>query len=410
MSKIKMRCNICGKWFQSANAKDLTCPDCLQKARKEKLAQKNAPPTSAKPTGQALPARPAAPPPPKPKPAQSGTSQWLDTLSDVKISQPEPPRPKLPPAPAQRDNRGGPERTEAGTRGPGGPAGYREGGSRGPGGYRESEYHSPAAYRVGGGLSGTLGQRPRQPMEGGPGRGPRPGGPGEPRHDKFRPGGQKEGKPLGEKKARTPKPPAPPKPKKEKIPPPEPFKPTPEQITQVEERYLELSVPAEFDGIRTQISKELNIPKTAVKKIVKELRDRQGIPSWWELQTYKGSPEELEKIKALYEPLLPIPEIGIHKKIAEELSLKPATVYQAIKAIRLEMNLPQYNDPALHGLEFPPKRGDGRQQAQPEQTETIPAEPTTAASEAAAEPAPTASEAVEEATPAAVVAEGETKE
>jgi poly-beta-hydroxybutyrate-responsive repressor len=314
---------------------------------------------------------------PKPKTAQSGTSQWLATLSDVKLSQPKPPRPKLPPAPAQRDKRGGPERSGTGTRGP---AGYREGGGRGPGGYRESEYHSPAAYRVGGGLSGTLGQRPRQPMEGGPGRGPRPGGPGEPRH-KFRPGEQKEGKPLGEKKARTSKPPTPPKPKKEKIPPPEPFKPTPEQITRVEERYLELAVPTEFDGIRTQISKELNIPKTAVKKIVKELRDRQGIPSWWELQTYKGSPEELEKIKALYEPLLPVPEIGIHEKIAEELSLKPATVYQAIKAIRLEMNLPQYNDPALHGLEFPPKRGDGRQQPQPEQTETIPAEPTSTASE-----------------------------
>jgi hypothetical protein len=149
----------------------------------------------------------------------------------------------------------------------------------------------------------------------------------------------------------VPRPPTPPKPKREKIPPPAPFTATPEQIAQVEARYLELAVPTEFDGIRTQIAQEIAIPKKAVKKIVKDLRERQSIPSWWELQTYKGSSEELEKIKAAYVPYLPLPPIGVHKTIAEELTLNPGEVYQAIKAIRLEMNLPQYNDPSLHGLE-----------------------------------------------------------
>jgi hypothetical protein len=272
-------------------------------------------------------------------------------------------------------------------------------------------------------------------MEGGARRGPRPGGVGEPRFDRPRPGGPggpREGRPGGQKpKAKAPKPPkppTPPKPKKEKIPPPEPFKPTPEQVTQVEERYLELAVPSEFDGIRTQISKELNIPKSAVKKIVKELRDRQGIPSWWELQTYKGSSEELEKIKVLYEPLLPVPPIGIHKQIAEQLELKPGEVYQAIKAIRLEMNLPQYNDPALHGLEFPPPKAGNGQKKQDEQTVETPAETTPTASETATDATPVASvvnteeaagapvgvvtegEAMEEATPAAVASESQAAE
>src|SRR6266480_4789616 len=210
MSKTKMRCITCGKWFQSANAKDLTCPDCTQKARKEKMAAKTTPPTTGKKPGQG-----------------NGTPT--------------------------RQN------------------------------------------------------------------------------------------------------PPPPKPKREKIPPPEPFKPTEEQIAQVEARYKELAVPAEYDGIRTQISKELGIPKTAVKKIIKDLREREEIPSWWELQPYKGSSEELEKIKALYEPFLPLPPIGVHKQIAEQLTLKPAEVYQAIKVIRQELNLPQYNDPALHGIELLPK-------------------------------------------------------
>src|SRR5207302_3389953 len=246
-----------------------------------------------------------------------------------------------------------------------GPGNYREGGYRGPGGYRENDYRSPSGYReneyrrpgpyrVGGGMGipDTAEPRPRQPMTGGPQRGPRPGAPGEPRPDKFRPGG----KPVGQKaKTPKPKPETPPKPKREKIPPPEPFKPTEEQIAQVEARYKELAVPAEYDGIRTQISKELSIPKTAVKKIIKDFREREQIPSWWELQPYKGTSEELEKIKAIYEPFLPLPPVGVHKQIAEQLSLKPADVYQAIKVIRQELNLPQYNDPALHGLELTPK-------------------------------------------------------
>ncbi len=375
MSKTKMRCITCGKWFQSANAKELTCPDCTQKARREKMAAKTAPPTGKTPgqtaDGQGIgtPTR-SVPPPPKPKPASGGTSHWLDTQNDVKVGQPDQPvRPKLPPSPPPRDNRGGGStgptpggpgnyREERGG-GPGGyregtgrgPGDYREGGYRGPGGYRENDNRSRAPYRVGGGmgLPDTETPRPRQPMPGGPHRGPRPGAPGEPRPEKFR-GGK-----SGGQKTKTPKPETPPKPKREKIPPPEPFKPTEEQIAQVEARYMELAVPAEYDGIRTQISKELSIPKTAVKKIIKDFREREQIPSWWELQPYKGSSEELEKIKAIYEPFLPLPPVGVHKQIAEQLSLKPADVYQAIKVIRQELNLPQYNDPALHGLELTPK-------------------------------------------------------
>ena len=335
MSKIKMRCITCGKWFQSANAKEVTCPECTQKARKEKLATKNVPPITNRPA--AVPARSANNPPqpsttPKLKQTQSGTNQWLDKLEDVKIAQPDqtPVRPKIPSPPVQRDTRNGPgdfRSRSTDTR----PAFPREGHER----ERESSpTRGPSTYRGG---YGPARPRPRQPIEGEPGRGPyKPAYPGKPR------GGPN----------RKPKVSTPPRPKREKIPPPPPFVPTPEQIQQVEERYLELAQPAEFDGIRTQIAKELNIPKKAVKKIVKELRGRQNIPSWWELQTYKGSAEEFEKIKEVYEPYLPVPQINIHKKIAEELSLKPVTVYQAIKKIRQELGLPQYNDPALHADEF----------------------------------------------------------
>lgn len=375
MSKIKMRCITCGKWFQSANAKEVTCPDCTQKARKEKLASKNTPPPGTKPVGNGpgTTNRPVAPPP-KPKPAQSTTSHWFDSLDDVKVGQPEQPpaRPKLPTSPASRETFGGSggyrsptgpnthrddrgpggyregERSSGGYQGGRGPGAYREGGrtpgsyrdgGRTPGSYRDGE-RGPGGYRAGG--VSTFGQRPRQPSEGGFGRGPHERGP--------RPGGPGGQRPKG--KAKTPRPTPPPRPKKEKTPPPKPFEPTPEQVAQVEARYIELATPTEFDGIRTQIAKEMGIPKKAVKKIVKELRDRQHIPSWWEVQTYKGSAEELEKIKALYEPYLPVPPVGVHKQISEQLNFKPGDVYQAIKTIRQEMNLPQYNDPALHEEEL----------------------------------------------------------
>ncbi len=359
MSKIKMRCTTCGKWFQSANAKEVTCPDCVQKARKEKLAAKAGQSSSLKTPGQgaqgaANPSRPL-PPPPKPKPASSGTSHWIDAVDDVKVSEPDQPqqRPKLPSSPAPRDTRGGPERS--GDRGPGG---YRD--ERGPGSYREGGSRGPGSYRPGGpSIAGGIGQRPRQPMEGSFGHGTSTTADREPRQD-----GKKGGKPA---KAKAPKPAAPPRPKREKIPPPEPFVPSPEQVAQVEARYLELAVPTEFDGIRTQIAQELGVPKKAVKKIVKELRDRQGIPSWWEMQTYKGDAEELEKIKEVYELFLPLPPIGVHKTIADQLSLKPGEVYQAIKAIRLELNLPQYNDPALHGMEPAPRK---KQHAATQEAET----------------------------------------
>jgi len=335
MSKTKLRCMTCGKWFQSANAREVTCPDCTQKARKEKQAQKNAPTTATRtgpgtPAAATAPVRPAAPP--KPKAPSGGTIQWLDKVADVKIAPPEPPvvKPKAAP-PVHRETSGD------------------TGGNRGTGdrGEREQRAGDPS-YRGGDGTTGAptaTGPRPRQPMGGPAGSKPWQRGSGGPGASRPPQGGAKRGKPRAKVSA-------PPKPKKEKTPPPAPFVPTEEQIKQVEERYTVLAQPAEFDGIRTQIAKELSIPKKAVKKIIKDFRGQEHIPSWWELQTYKGSSEELEKIKAVYQPYLPVPPVGVHKAIAETLELKPGIVYQAIKAIRQEMELPPYNDPDLHEEEL----------------------------------------------------------
>lgn len=152
----------------------------------------------------------------------------------------------------------------------------------------------------------------------------------------------------------------------------------------MEERYVELAQPAEFDGIRTQIAQELQIPKKAVKKIIKDFRVQIHVPSWWEIQTYKGSNEELSQIKEVYEPYLPVPAIGIHKIIAEKLSIKPSVAYQAIKTIRQELNLPQYNDPSLHEDEIQQIRARLASTAEAE-AETTTAEPETSGEETSGE-------------------------
>ncbi len=125
----------------------------------------------------------------------------------------------------------------------------------------------------------------------------------------------------------------------------------------IEARYQELAQPVEFDGIRTQIATELSIPKPVVKRTVAELRKRLQLPSWWELQAYTGTADDLERIRSAYLPCLPLPEVGIHKHLAAQLALDPGLVYQAVRRIRAEMHLPQYNPPDAHGAPPPVSTG-----------------------------------------------------
>ncbi len=123
---------------------------------------------------------------------------------------------------------------------------------------------------------------------------------------------------------------------------------TDELRARIEQRYTELARPTEFDGIRTQIAGELGVPKHLVKRAVLDLRTRTQAPSWWELRAYTGTSADLDRIRQAYLPHLPVPPVGIHKQIASDLHVEPLAVYQAIKRIRAEMGLPQFNPADLH--------------------------------------------------------------
>lgn len=120
-----------------------------------------------------------------------------------------------------------------------------------------------------------------------------------------------------------------------------------EQRQAVEARYLALATPREYDGIRSQIAGELHLPKRLVKRAVNDLRQRLGRPSWWEMQQSAPAPEVVVAVKERYLTLLeedPLPPIGIHHQLADEMGLSGLQVYRAIGQIRAERGLPKFNE------------------------------------------------------------------
>ncbi len=319
MSKIKIRCSQCGKTFKSTTTKQLICPDCEEKLRRERTAKSKGAAAQPAPSVQAassrvIPPKPAA----RPAPASQPKPHWLDQQQDVKVAVPEPSEPARPPrldSPVRREHASAPSM---------------------PGMIHTGDKIHPAH-----GVPTSLGKQETRSTH----RALDATLPGHADHRAPRkPGDAQKGE--GEKAGQAKKSAGPaPRPKREPRPPTPPFTPTPEQITAIEQRYLELAQPHEFDGIRSQISQELTIPKSAVKRVITSLRQREALPSWWDVQTYHGSPEDLERVRGAYLPSLPLPPIGVHKQIAALLNLPPGVVYQAIKTIRAEMNLPQYNPP-----------------------------------------------------------------
>jgi predicted RNase H-related nuclease YkuK (DUF458 family) len=111
----------------------------------------------------------------------------------------------------------------------------------------------------------------------------------------------------------------------------------------IERRYAELATPAEFDGIRTQISKELQIALKIVKRVVHAYRTRMHLPSWWERQHLPLSDEQVTLVRELYVPSLPLPPVSVHRDIAQKLGLRSMAVYDAIGTIRQRQGLARFN-------------------------------------------------------------------
>ena len=84
------------------------------------------------------------------------------------------------------------------------------------------------------------------------------------------------------------------------------------------------------------------------------------------------SPDQLNAIKTLYEPLLPLPPIGCHKIIAAQLKMDEWRVHVGIKLVRAQLGLDRWNEdradkPADYMVAKHPKADEVK-------TETVPEE------------------------------------
>lgn len=293
--KVKVRCARCGRQFKSAGVRQTLCSDCEIKERQARAASKAQGP---KPVAAVAPA-------PPPKIVGPGASILVPGMA-----------PATPPVEAERVVFGA-AAVQA----------------------EQHDKHRPptAAGQAAQASQAAHSTSPTQPSQEKPERHDK-----HERHEKHdkqeRQGAHAQ--PQRQSKAAS-------QPKQRKPPTPL-FVLTDDLRTQIEQRYLELAQPVEFDGIRTRIAEELSIPKAAVKRVVQEVRASKQMPSWWELQAFSGNEEDLARIRAAYEPLLPVPPVGVHKQIAASLGLEPVVIYHGIRRIRAEMRLPQYNPPELH--------------------------------------------------------------
>lgn len=287
--KAKMRCARCGKNFRQSNAKQVLCLDCEAKERQARAASK-----------AVVTTRPAAAPVQQPKIVGPGAGILVPGLVSA--------------APDPTSAAALPSQSRSSHEMRATPASY---------GAAPSSSHAPAVIAA-----------PHAPSSGPNAAGAKAGQPKK--HER---------RATGETAARAPHVPRPAKPAR---PASAPFELTDELRAKIEARYTELAQPVEFDGIRTQIAAELAVPKAVVKKAVLELRARVHMPSWWELQAYTGTPTDLERIRQAYTPHLPLPDVGVHKQIADALNLPPLVVYHGIRRVRAELRLPQFNAPELH--------------------------------------------------------------
>ena len=88
------------------------------------------------------------------------------------------------------------------------------------------------------------------------------------------------------------------------------------------------------------------------------------------------SPDQMMAIKALYEPLLPLPPIGCHKIIAAQLKMDEWRVHVGIKLIRAQMGLDRWNEdrtdkPADYLVAKHPQKKDRKEAATAEAKDEV---------------------------------------
>lgn len=217
----------------------------------------------------------------------------------------------------QRPQQGGYQRPQQG--------GYQQGGYQRPqqGGFQQGGYQRPqqGGYQQGGYQRPQQGgfQRPGGYQQGGFQR-PQGGGFGGQRPGGFRPGG-----------ARPPQRPA------------KQLLVDREQLVQIEELYKKM-LPLPNPDAHEVIGEQIELEARKVFFGINLIRQKMMLPKLpYPKRKLAVSPDQLMAIKALYEPLLPLPPIGCHKIISAQLKIDEWRVHVGIGLVRKQMGLDRWN-------------------------------------------------------------------
>lgn len=277
------KCIKCGAEFETKNPKRVICPNCL-------YADKGSEPAEEKP--------------------MQSYSSYSSYSADSR------PRSYDRPQGGYRNNNynreGGYQRREGGYQRDNG--GYRDNrGYSSQGGYNRDNRESGYQRREGGYNRG--GYQQRRPQQGGFRNNYASAKPGQRRPMQRKP--QKPARPLLISK---------------------------EQLEQIEALYKTM-LPLPNPDCHEVIGAHLGIEPQKVFFGINLVRQKMMLPKLpFPKRKLAITPDQMMAIKALYEPLLPLPPIGCHKIIAAQLKMDEWRVHVGIKLIRAQLGLDRWNE------------------------------------------------------------------
>ena len=135
-----------------------------------------------------------------------------------------------------------------------------------------------------------------------------------------------------------------PQPNKRPHKPARPLLVSKEQLEQIELLYKAM-LPLPNPDAHEVIASKIGIEPQKVFFGINLVRQKMMLPKLpFPKRKLAISPDQMMAIKALYEPLLPLPPIGCHKIIAAQLKMDEWRVHVGIKLIRAQMGLDRWNE------------------------------------------------------------------
>jgi hypothetical protein len=135
-----------------------------------------------------------------------------------------------------------------------------------------------------------------------------------------------------------------PQPNKKPRKQPRPLLVSKEQLEQIEALYKTM-LPLPNPDAHEVIAAHIGIEPQKVFFGINLVRQKMMLPKLpFPKRKLAISPDQMMAIKALYEPLLPLPPIGCHKIIAAQLKMDEWRVHVGIKLIRAQMGLDRWNE------------------------------------------------------------------